>query len=74
MHKLGAVSRQPRPEVHVPRQLPRTRLRSTAAVCTTMSALAATSLITAPSVAEPFSPEPCALQRTAVHHSEGLDT
>ncbi len=39
-----------------------------------MSALAATSLITAPSVAEPFSPEPCALQRTDVHHSEGLDT
>ncbi|CAM5726066.1 M6 family metalloprotease domain-containing protein [Streptomyces violaceorubidus] len=88
MHKLDAVSRQPRPEVHVPRQLPlrrlpreagtaraaRTRLRSTAAVCTTMSALAATSLITAPSVAEPFSPEPCALQRTDVHHSEGLDT
>ncbi|MFD5440896.1 M6 family metalloprotease domain-containing protein [Streptomyces tendae] len=74
MHKLGAVSPQPRPEVHVPRQLPRNRLRSTAAVCTTMSALAATSLITAPSVAEPFSPEPCALQRTAVHHSEGLDT
>ncbi|MFE9703897.1 M6 family metalloprotease domain-containing protein [Streptomyces sp. NPDC005930] len=74
MHKLGAVSRQPRPEVHVPRQFPRTRLRSTAAVCTTMSALAATSLITAPSVAEPFSPAPCALQRTDVHHSEGLDT
>ncbi|MFE1023062.1 M6 family metalloprotease domain-containing protein [Streptomyces sp. NPDC058818] len=96
MHKLGAVSRQPHPEVHVPRQLPlrrlpretlkglgalrraagapRSRLRSTAAVCTTMSALAATSLITAPSVAEPFSPEPCALQRTDVHHSEGLDT
>ncbi|MEU7406066.1 MULTISPECIES: M6 family metalloprotease domain-containing protein [unclassified Streptomyces] len=91
------MSRQPRPEVHVPRQLPlrrlsredfealgggrrtagraaRPRLRSTAAVCTTMSALAATSLITAPSVAEPFSPEPCALERTAAHHSEGLDT
>ncbi|MET8566617.1 M6 family metalloprotease domain-containing protein [Streptomyces sp. NPDC004783] len=50
------------------------RLRSTAALCTTMSALAATSLITAPSVAEPFSPEPCALPRTAAHHSEGLDT
>ncbi|MFC8147918.1 M6 family metalloprotease domain-containing protein, partial [Streptomyces paradoxus] len=68
MHKLGAVSRRPPPEVHVP------RLRTTAAVCTTMSALAATSLITAPSVAEPFSPEPCALKRTEVHHSEGLDT
>ncbi|MGK9459409.1 M6 family metalloprotease domain-containing protein [Streptomyces sp. G6] len=90
------MSRQPHPEVHVPRQLPlrrlprealkglgagrgaagapRSRLRSTAAVCTTMSALAATSLITAPSAAEPFSPEPCALQRTEVHHSEGLST
>ncbi|MEU3659696.1 M6 family metalloprotease domain-containing protein [Streptomyces sp. NPDC032940] len=91
------MSREPHPEVPVPRQLPlrrlprealkglgasrratgttgRPRLRSTAAVCTTMSALAATSLITAPSVAEPFSPEPCALRRTAAHHSEGLDT
>ncbi|MEG3628817.1 M6 family metalloprotease domain-containing protein [Streptomyces poriticola] len=52
----------------------RSRLRSTAAVATTMSALAATSLVTAPSIAEPFSPEPCALQRTEAHHSEGLDT
>ncbi len=52
----------------------RPRLRSTAAVCTTLSALAATSLIAAPSVAEPFSPRPCELRRTAVHHSEGLDT
>ncbi|WP_395570858.1 M6 family metalloprotease domain-containing protein [Streptomyces sp. BK79] len=90
------MSRQPHPEVPVPRQLPlrrlprealkalwagprtagtaRPRLRSTAALCTTMSALAATSLVTAPSVAEPFSPKPCALQRTEVHHSEGLDT
>jgi M6 family metalloprotease-like protein len=50
------------------------RLRSTAAVCTTMSALAATSLVTAPSVAEPFSPAPCALERTDAHHSEGLNT
>ncbi|MEU2061764.1 M6 family metalloprotease domain-containing protein [Streptomyces sp. NPDC013455] len=50
------------------------KLRSTAAVCTTMSALAATSILTGPSVAEPFSPAPCALQRTAVHHSEGVDT
>lgn len=50
------------------------KLRSTAAVATTMSALAATSILTGPSVAEPFSPEPCALHRTAAHHSEGLDT
>ena len=30
--------------------------------------------MTGPSVAEPFSAVPCALQRTSVHHSEGLDT
>ncbi|MFF4269094.1 M6 family metalloprotease domain-containing protein [Streptomyces sp. NPDC001536] len=58
----------------MPRPFPRPRLRSTAAVFTTMSALAATSLITGPSVAEPFSAEPCALTRTQAHHSEGLDT
>ncbi|MFD7130407.1 M6 family metalloprotease domain-containing protein [Streptomyces sp. NPDC059894] len=58
----------------MPRQLPRPRLRSTAAVFTTLSALAATSLITGPSVAEPFSSLPCALKRTDAHHSEGLDT
>jgi M6 family metalloprotease-like protein len=63
----------------VPRQFPLTayrgpRLRSTAAVFSTLSAIAATSLVTGPSVAEPFSAVPCALQRTSVHHSEGLDT
>jgi len=58
----------------VPRPLPRPRLRSTAAVFTTLAALAATSLFTGPSVAEPFSAAPCALQRTRAHHSEGLDT
>ena len=52
----------------------RPRLRSTAAVFTTMSALAATSILTGPSVAEPYSASPCALQRTEAHHSEGLDT
>lgn len=57
----------------MPRQFPRPRLRSTAAVFTTMSALAATSLFTGPSVAEPFA-TPCALQRTGAHHSEGVDT
>ncbi|GHH12747.1 peptidase M6 [Streptomyces rubradiris] len=50
------------------------KLRSTAAVCTTMSALAATSILTVPSVAEPFSTAPCALHRTEAHHSEGVDT
>lgn len=68
------MSREPLPEVHVPRKFPRPRLRSTAAVFTTMTALAATSLITGPSVAEPFSSAPCTLQRTDAHHSEGLDT
>ncbi|MBR8641843.1 M6 family metalloprotease domain-containing protein [Streptomyces tuirus] len=58
----------------MPRQFPRARLRSTAAVFTTMSALAATSLGTGPSSAEPDSAEPCALTRTDAHHSEGLDT
>ncbi|MFC4500503.1 MULTISPECIES: M6 family metalloprotease domain-containing protein [Streptomyces] len=53
---------------------PRPRLRSTAAVFTTLSALAATSLATGPSVAEPFATAPCALRRTDAHHSEGLDT
>ncbi|MEU1402172.1 M6 family metalloprotease domain-containing protein [Streptomyces sp. NPDC005728] len=50
------------------------KLRSTAAVFTTMSALAATSILTGPSVAEPFSPAPCALHRSEAHHSEGVDT
>ncbi|GAA2420023.1 M6 family metalloprotease domain-containing protein [Streptomyces glaucus] len=52
----------------------RTRLRSTTAMFTTLSALAATSLVTAPSIAESFSPKPCALERTDAHHSEGVDT
>ncbi|MHC3475310.1 M6 family metalloprotease domain-containing protein [Streptomyces sp. 7R007] len=73
------MSRVPLPEVPVPRQFPfrsfrGSRLRSTAAVCTTLSALAATSLVTGHSVAEPFSAAPCALHRTEAHHSEGLDT
>ncbi|MFE7928473.1 M6 family metalloprotease domain-containing protein [Streptomyces sp. NPDC057456] len=68
------------PEVPVPRVprrvrlLPRPRLRSTAAVFTTLSALVANSLVGGPSVAEPFSPTPCALTRTTAHHSEGVDT
>ncbi|MFJ4814449.1 M6 family metalloprotease domain-containing protein [Streptomyces sp. NPDC088801] len=58
----------------MPRPLPRARLRSTAAVFTTMSALAATSLGTGPSAAETDSAAPCVLTRTDAHHSEGLDT
>ncbi|GGV11322.1 peptidase M6 [Streptomyces griseoflavus] len=52
----------------------RPRLRTTAAMCTTMSALAATSMVSVPSHPEPFSAAPCALTRTDAHHSEGLDT
>ncbi|WP_200308898.1 M6 family metalloprotease domain-containing protein [Streptomyces adelaidensis] len=48
-------------------------LRSTAAMLTSLTALAATSLIAAPSVAVPLS-ESCALRRTQAHHSEGLDS
>ncbi|OIJ98709.1 peptidase M6 [Streptomyces sp. MUSC 14] len=50
------------------------KLRSTAAVCTTLSALAATSILGSPSAAEPFSTTPCTLHRTDDHHSEGLDS
>ncbi|MGW1269619.1 M6 family metalloprotease domain-containing protein [Streptomyces sp. NPDC002491] len=64
------MPRLPRPV----RLLPHPRLRGAAAVFTTLTALAATSLIGNPSVAEPFSAAPCALARTAAHHSEGLDT
>ncbi|MFF7367194.1 M6 family metalloprotease domain-containing protein [Streptomyces tricolor] len=39
-----------------------------------MSALAATSILTGPSAAEPFSTAPCALHRTEAHHSEGVDS
>ncbi|MFF5012396.1 M6 family metalloprotease domain-containing protein [Streptomyces sp. NPDC001165] len=39
-----------------------------------MSALAATSILTGPSVAEPFSTVPCALHRSEAHHSEGVDS
>ncbi|MFD8229577.1 M6 family metalloprotease domain-containing protein [Streptomyces massasporeus] len=68
------MSREPYPEVPVPRPFPRARLRSTAAVFTTMSALAATSLGASPSAAGLDSAAPCALTRTDAHHSEGLDT
>ncbi|WP_265293904.1 M6 family metalloprotease domain-containing protein [Streptomyces sp. SHP 1-2] len=43
-------------------------------MCTTLSAVAATCLITVPAEARPFSPDPCALARTAAHHSEGVAT
>ncbi|MEV5429704.1 M6 family metalloprotease domain-containing protein [Streptomyces sp. NPDC052701] len=63
----------------MPRQLPglpraRPRLRGTAAVCTTLSALAATSLAAGPSDTGSHPAAPCVLTRTDAHHSEGLDT
>ncbi|MGW0824139.1 M6 family metalloprotease domain-containing protein [Streptomyces sp. NPDC002845] len=58
-------------EGHTPDSAP--RLRSTAALLTSLTALAATSLIAAPSTAVPLSAA-CTLQRTDAHHSEGLDT
>ncbi|WP_447037620.1 M6 family metalloprotease domain-containing protein [Streptomyces sp. DSM 118878] len=76
------MSRIPHPEVDVPRQHPswgltpgggNPRLRSTAAILTSLTALAATSLVAGPAIAESVA-GPCALRRTAAHHSEGLDT
>ncbi|HET6858940.1 MAG TPA: M6 family metalloprotease domain-containing protein [Streptomyces sp.] len=70
----------PHPEVDVDRQLTpggagrsRLRLRSTAAVLTSLTALAATALAAGPAVAA-RSGAPCTLPRTPAHHSLGLDT
>ncbi|WP_328582078.1 M6 family metalloprotease domain-containing protein [Streptomyces sp. NBC_00370] len=53
----------------------RPRLRSVAAALTSLMALAATSLVAGPTVAAtPTSMGACALPRTPVHHSAGLDT
>ncbi|MFD4631400.1 M6 family metalloprotease domain-containing protein [Streptomyces sp. NPDC058284] len=76
------MSRIPHPEVDVPRQLPprgltrggeNSRLRSAAALLTSLTALAATSLVAGPANADATA-GPCALSRTSAHHSEGLDT
>lgn len=77
-HKVGEVSCIPESEVHVRGQQPpagvhRARLRSGAAVATSLAALAATGLFAGPAVAA-HSAGPCALPRTAAHHSLGLDT
>ncbi|MFZ3470575.1 M6 family metalloprotease domain-containing protein [Streptomyces sp. 4.24] len=48
-------------------------MRTTAAVLTSLSALAAMSLVAGPAVAAPGA-GPCALTRTAAHHSLGLDS
>ncbi|WP_424213664.1 M6 family metalloprotease domain-containing protein [Streptomyces sp. BI20] len=68
------MSRLPAPGT--PENQPRstgTRLRSAAAALTSLTALAATSLVAGPAVADTGS-GPCALTRTAAHHSLGLDT
>ncbi len=72
------MSRIPEPEVHVrgqqtPEGVERARLRATAAAFTSLMALAATGLVAGPAVGAP-SAGPCALPRTAAHHSLGLDT
>ncbi|MFD3530595.1 M6 family metalloprotease domain-containing protein [Streptomyces sp. NPDC058664] len=72
------MSRIPDPEVHVRGQQPpggveRSRLRAGAAAFTSLAALAATGLVAGPAVGAP-SESPCALPRSAVHHSLGLDT
>lgn len=72
------MSRIRKPEVHVRGQQPpggveRARLRASAAAFTSLVALAATGLVAGPAVGAP-SAGPCALPRTAAHHSLGLDT
>ncbi|MEU6706778.1 M6 family metalloprotease domain-containing protein [Streptomyces wuyuanensis] len=76
------MSRIPQPEVHVegqqsredsPEGVERPTLRAGAAVFTSLVALAATTLAAGPASAD-TSPHPCALPRTAAHHSLGLDT
>ncbi|SEP56380.1 M6 family metalloprotease domain-containing protein [Streptomyces radiopugnans] len=52
---------------------PGPRSRRTGAVLTAFSALVGTSLVTGP-VAVAAGADSCALERTALHHSEGLDT
>ncbi|ATW52594.1 peptidase M6 [Streptomyces peucetius subsp. caesius ATCC 27952] len=56
-----------------PGRVERVRLRSAAAALTSLMAFAATSLVAGPAVADPIG-GPCALPRTAAHHSLGLDT
>src|SRR5690606_18224153 len=49
------------------------RFRRVGAVLTSLSALIGTSLVTGP-VAIAAGADSCALERTDIHHSEGLDT
>jgi M6 family metalloprotease-like protein len=73
------VSPIPNPEVDVQRLqasglVDRERLRRAAAVLTAFTALASTSLVAGPAVAAEGAGGPCALPRTGVHHSLGLDS
>lgn len=61
------------PRQQTPGGVDRSRMRTTAAALTSLTALAAMSLVAGPAVAAPGA-GPCALTRTAAHHSLGLDT
>ncbi|MGW7345178.1 M6 family metalloprotease domain-containing protein [Streptomyces sp. NPDC054854] len=61
------------PRQQTPGGVEGSRARSAAAVLTSMAALAAMSLIAGPAAADSEA-GPCALTRTAAHHSLGLDT
>ncbi|MFF0218841.1 M6 family metalloprotease domain-containing protein [Streptomyces vinaceus] len=61
------------PRQQTPGGVERSRMRSTAAALTSLTALAAMSLVAGPAVADPGA-GPCALTRTSAHHSLGLDT
>ncbi|MGG8407367.1 M6 family metalloprotease domain-containing protein [Streptomyces sp. 12297] len=61
------------PRLQTPGGVDRGRVRSAAAAVTSLTALAAMSLVAGPAVAEPGA-VPCALTRTSAHHSLGLDT
>ncbi|WP_237536649.1 M6 family metalloprotease domain-containing protein [Streptomyces sp. SID5785] len=61
----------PRPQP--PGGVEKSRPRALAAALTALAALAATGLVAGPAAATPYGGG-CALERTSVHHSEGLDT
>ncbi|MEV0411063.1 M6 family metalloprotease domain-containing protein [Streptomyces sp. NPDC050448] len=61
------------PRQQTPGGVERSRMRSMAAALTSLTALAAMSLVAGPAVAVPGA-GPCALTRTSAHHSLGLDT
>lgn len=61
------------PRLHRTGGVERPRLRRAAAAATSLMALAATSLVAGPAVAATGEAGPCALPRTEVHHSLGVD-